>query len=182
MLVGHFGKKPPSWNLRKICECPPLFSNGLNHCPKMCMLRHQDNDSKWTRSRDIEKSQFRSAILENGRPMRPGANLWWLQWNHCPKMCMFRHQDNDSKWTRSRDIEKSQFRSAILENGRPMRPGLICDGSSGIIIPKCVCLDTKIMILSELEAEILKNLNFGRPFWKKPPSWILREISNASPS
>jgi len=38
--------------------------------------------------------------------------------------------------------------------------------SVGILAPNYVCLDTKIMILSELEAEILKNLYFGRPFWK----------------
>src|SRR5688572_21114239 len=44
-----------------------------------------------------------------------------------------------------------------------MRPGIICDGPIVFIGPKCVCLDTKITILSELEPEILK---ICRPFWK----------------
>ena len=38
--------------------------------------------------------------------------------------------------------------------------------SIGILIPKYVCLDTKITILSELEAEILTKSYFCRPFWK----------------
>ena len=79
-------------------------------------------------------------------------------------MCMFGHRNNDSSEQEAEILKNLNFSSAILENGRPMRPGLICDGSIGIITPKCVCLDTKIMILSELEAEIFKNLNFGRPF------------------
>jgi hypothetical protein len=41
-----------------------------------------------------------------------------------------------------------------------------CNGSIGILAPKYICLDIKIMILSELEAELLKKLYFGRPFWK----------------
>ena len=36
----------------------------------------------------------------------------------------------------------------------------------GILTHKYVSLDTKITILSELQAEILKSLYFGRPFWK----------------
>ena len=65
-------------------------------------------------------------------------------------------------------LKNLNFSSAILENGRPMRPGLICDGPSGIIAPKCVCLDTKITILSELEAEILKISIFVGHFGKWP--------------
>ena len=44
--------------------------------------------------------------------------------------------------------------------------GQIFDGPIGIFAPKYVCLDTKIMILGELEAEILRNLYISRPFWK----------------
>ena len=75
----------------------------------------------------------------------------------------------------------SELEAEILKNLNFRRPfwkmadrwdlELICDGFSGIIAPKCVCLATKITILSELEAEILKNLNFRRPFWKMADRW-----------
>ena len=35
-----------------------------------------------------------------------------------------------------------------------------------ILSPKLVCLDTKIMSVSELESKILEKSVFGRPFWK----------------
>jgi hypothetical protein len=42
----------------------------------------------------------------------------------------------------------------------------ICNGFVGMPALNYVCLDAKMMIPSALEAEILKNPYFGRPFRK----------------
>ena len=104
--------------------------------------------------------------------MTPGANLRWFQLESLPPKC----ECLDTKITILSELEVEILKN--LNFGRPFWKmadrwylGQICDGFNGIIAPKCVCLDTKITILSELEAEILKNLNFGRPFWKMADRW-----------
>ena len=49
----------------------------------MCMFRHQHNDSKLTRSRDIEKSQFRSAILKKAAILNSKGNFECLPFLKC---------------------------------------------------------------------------------------------------
>ena len=65
-----------------------------------------------------------------------------------------------------------------FEKWPPLKPELVLDGTIGIIVPKYVLLDTKMTLLSEIEAEIFKSMYICRPFWKMAAIGARGQICN----
>ena len=68
--------------------------------------------------------------------------------------------------------------AAILENGRLYYRYVFLNGFTVILDPENIYLHTKIMIVGESEAEILKKHVLWRPYWKMAAILVRGQIWN----